>query len=40
MQKKTASKRAIHKKSEATDDFTGNEIANEITSASKKSDES
>ena len=35
--RKTASKRAIHKKSETTDDFTGNEIAYEITSASKKS---
>ena len=34
---KTASKRAIQKTVEATDDLTGNEIADKITSVSKKS---
>ena len=34
---KTASKRAIHKKSEATGDLIGNKIADKITSVSKKS---
>ena len=33
---KTASKRAIQKTAEATGDLTGNKIAEEITSASKK----
>ena len=34
---KTVSKRAIPKTAEATDDFIGNKIADEITSVSKKS---
>ena len=34
---KTASKRAIQKTAEATDDFVGNNIADNITSVSKKS---
>ena len=34
---KTASKRAIQKTAEATEDLVGNEIADKITSASKKS---
>ena len=34
---KTASKRTIQKIAEATSDFTGNEIADKITSVSKKS---
>ena len=34
---KTASKRAIQKTAEATDDLTGNKIAHKITSVSKKS---
>ena len=34
---KTASKRAIQKAAEATDDLIGNKIADKITSASKKS---
>ena len=33
---KTASKRSIQKKAEATDDFIGNKIANKITKVSKK----
>ena len=33
---KTASKRAIHKTAEATGDLIGNEIADKITSTSKK----
>ena len=36
---KTASKRAIHKKAEATGDLIGNKIADKITSVSKKSNE-
>ena len=34
---KTASKRAIQKTAEATEDLVGNKIADKITSASKKS---
>ena len=34
---KTASKRAIQKTAEATDDLVGNKIADKITSVSKKS---
>ena len=34
---KTASKRAIHKKAEATCDVIGNKIADKMTSVSKKS---
>ena len=33
---KTASKRAIHKTAEATEDLIGNKIADKITSLSKK----
>ena len=36
---KTASKRAIQKKAEATDDLNGNRIANKITKGSKNSEQ-